>query len=212
MRLLGGFRVVQIGDGLAAAVCGRLLADVGADVSCVDPDKSTPLADYLTINVSSPNTPGLRDLQRREALDELIARVVDARDETEPRRPLMLQIAPDLDARGLEDIGHLADPIGTVLFPLLAFVSNLPLIGWAKPVPVDVRRLRHQRRDYVLVAAAGPASNLVLAVAAALLLRALPISPVILGEPPSRRCRPDSRASRKQYSCSENSCAKTRKR
>ena len=63
-----------------------------------------PLADYLTINVSSPNTPGLRDLQRREALDDLIARVVDARDETEPRRPLMLKIAPDLDARGLEDI------------------------------------------------------------------------------------------------------------
>ena len=47
MRLLGGFRVVQIGGGLAAAVCGRLLADVGADVSCVDPDESTPLADYL---------------------------------------------------------------------------------------------------------------------------------------------------------------------
>jgi dihydroorotate dehydrogenase len=63
-----------------------------------------PLADYLTINVSSPNTPGLRDLQRREALDDLIARVVEARDETEPHRPLMLKIAPDLDARGLEDI------------------------------------------------------------------------------------------------------------
>jgi dihydroorotate dehydrogenase len=62
------------------------------------------LADYLTIHVSSPNTPGLRDLQRREALDDLIARVVDARDATEPRRPLMLKIAPDLDARGLEDI------------------------------------------------------------------------------------------------------------
>ena len=62
------------------------------------------LADYLTINISSPNTPGLRDLQRREALDDLIARVVEARDETEPRRPLMLKIAPDLDARGLEDI------------------------------------------------------------------------------------------------------------
>jgi dihydroorotate dehydrogenase len=62
------------------------------------------LADYLTINVSSPNTPGLRDLQRREALDDLIARVVEARDETDPHRPLMLKIAPDLDARGLEDI------------------------------------------------------------------------------------------------------------
>ncbi len=63
-----------------------------------------PLADYLTINVSSPNTPGLRDLQRREALDDLIARVVETRDEIEPRRPLMLKIAPDLDASGLEDI------------------------------------------------------------------------------------------------------------
>jgi dihydroorotate dehydrogenase len=62
------------------------------------------LADYLTINVSSPNTPGLRDLQRREALDDLIARVIEARDETEPHRPVLLKIAPDLDARGLEDI------------------------------------------------------------------------------------------------------------
>ena len=47
MSLLAGFRVVQIGDGLAAAVCGRLFADVGADVACIDPDNSTPLADYL---------------------------------------------------------------------------------------------------------------------------------------------------------------------
>jgi Zn-dependent protease len=82
----------------------------------------------------------------------------------------------------LNPIVH-ADPIGTVLFPILALVSNMPLIGWAKPVPVNVRRLRHQRRDYVLVAAAGPASNLVLAVGAALLLAALPVSPVVLGEP-----------------------------
>jgi dihydroorotate dehydrogenase len=62
------------------------------------------LADYLTINVSSPNTPGLRDLQRRESLDALIRRVVAARDSLAPRRPLLLKIAPDLDARGLEDI------------------------------------------------------------------------------------------------------------
>ena len=60
-----------------------------------------------------------------------------------------------------------ADLIGTVVFPLMALVSGVPLIGWAKPVPVNIRLLRHQRRDYVLVAAAGPASNLVLAFAAA---------------------------------------------
>jgi crotonobetainyl-CoA:carnitine CoA-transferase CaiB-like acyl-CoA transferase len=47
MSLLAGFRVVQIGEGLAAAVCGRLLADVGADVICIVADNSTALADYL---------------------------------------------------------------------------------------------------------------------------------------------------------------------
>ena len=76
-----------------------------------------------------------------------------------------------------------ADPIGTILFPLLAMVANVPLIGWAKPVPVNVQKLRHTRRDYVLVAAAGPASNLTLAVIAALVLRVIPVSPVTLGEP-----------------------------
>ena len=75
-----------------------------------------------------------------------------------------------------------ADLIGTVVFPLIALVTNAPLIGWAKPVPVDVRRLRHQRRDYVLVAAAGPASNLVLAILSATALAVLPISPLTLGE------------------------------
>jgi len=76
-----------------------------------------------------------------------------------------------------------ADLVGTVLFPLIALATGAPLIGWAKPVPVNVRHLRHGRRDYVLVAAAGPASNLVIAVAAALLLSALPITPHRLGEP-----------------------------
>jgi Zn-dependent protease len=82
----------------------------------------------------------------------------------------------------LNPIVH-ADPIGTVVFPLLALIGGVPLIGWAKPVPVDVRRLRHQRRDYVLVAAAGPASNLAMALAAAVVLQAVPVSPVTLGEP-----------------------------
>ena len=64
------------------------------------------------------------------------------------------------------------DPIGTLLLPLIAAVTGAPLIGWAKPVPVDTRRLGNPRRDFMLVAAAGPASNLVLAVGAALLVRA----------------------------------------
>jgi Zn-dependent protease len=81
----------------------------------------------------------------------------------------------------LNPIVH-ADPIGTILFPLLALVSGAPLIGWAKPVPVDARRLGNPRRDFVLVAAAGPASNLLMAFAAALVLSFLPISPKIQGE------------------------------
>ena len=82
----------------------------------------------------------------------------------------------------LNPIVHV-DPIGTVLFPLIAAVSGVPLIGWAKPVPVSVRRLGHPRRDYVLVAAAGPASNLVLALIAAIALRIVPVTPVTIGEP-----------------------------
>jgi Zn-dependent protease len=82
----------------------------------------------------------------------------------------------------LNPIVH-ADLIGTVVFPLLAMISNVPLIGWAKPVPVNSTRLRHPRRDFMLVAAAGPASNLLLAIVAAVLLAVLPVSPVTLGEP-----------------------------
>jgi Zn-dependent protease len=63
------------------------------------------------------------------------------------------------------------DWIGTVLLPLIAAVSHLPLIGWAKPVPVNIRNLRHPRRDFMLVAAAGPISNLLQAAVAAAALR-----------------------------------------
>ncbi|HYT69371.1 MAG TPA: site-2 protease family protein [Vicinamibacterales bacterium] len=65
------------------------------------------------------------------------------------------------------------DWIGTVLLPLIAVFSRLPLIGWAKPVPVAMRNLRHPRRDFMIVAAAGPISNLLQAFVAAGLLRLL---------------------------------------
>ena len=71
------------------------------------------------------------------------------------------------------------DPIGTILFPLISLATNLPLIGWAKPVPVNTRALGpHWRQKFMLVAAAGPASNLVLAVIAAILVRFIPAGPV----------------------------------
>ena len=65
------------------------------------------------------------------------------------------------------------DWIGTVLLPLLAAISHLPLIGWAKPVPVNLRNLREPRRDFMLVAAAGPISNLLQAIVWAAILRAV---------------------------------------
>ncbi len=64
------------------------------------------------------------------------------------------------------------DPIGTIAFPLVAILTSLPVLGWAKPVPVNVLNLGADwKQKYMVVAAAGPASNLVLAVSAALLLR-----------------------------------------
>jgi Zn-dependent protease len=59
------------------------------------------------------------------------------------------------------------DPLGTLLLPGLAIAMGAPVIGWARPVPVNVRALRHGRRDFVLVSAAGPGSNLALALLAA---------------------------------------------
>jgi len=72
----------------------------------------------------------------------------------------------------LNPVRHI-DLIGTVVFPLVAMVSGIPLIGWAKPVPVDMRHLREPRRDFAIVAAAGPISNLLLAAAAAVIYRGL---------------------------------------
>jgi Zn-dependent protease len=72
----------------------------------------------------------------------------------------------------LNPIVHI-DPIGTVLLPLLAAYSGLPIIGWAKPVPVNISRLRNHRRDFVLVAAAGPLSNIAQAIVGAIALRFL---------------------------------------
>lgn len=57
------------------------------------------------------------------------------------------------------------DPIGTIVFPLIAIVTGVPLIGWAKPVPVDMRNLREPKRDFAIVAVAGPVSNVLMAAA-----------------------------------------------
>ena len=66
------------------------------------------------------------------------------------------------------------DPMGTVLVPGVLLLLGAPfLFGWAKPVPVNPNRFRHYRQDWVKVAAAGPASNLVMALLWGLLLVAV---------------------------------------
>jgi dihydroorotate dehydrogenase len=66
------------------------------------------VADYLVVNVSSPNTPGLRDLQGREALDALLRELVAARQATQYPTPLFVKIAPDLEQQQRADIAAVA--------------------------------------------------------------------------------------------------------
>jgi len=66
--------------------------------------RMAPLADYLVINISSPNTPGLRNLQRREPLEALISQVMITRGKAEAKPPLLVKIAPDLSADERADI------------------------------------------------------------------------------------------------------------
>src|SRR5213083_157986 len=82
----------------------------------------------------------------------------------------------------LNPIPHI-DPFGTVILPglLYLFSHGAFLFGYARPVPVDFARLRHPRRDAVLVALAGPVTNLVLATVSAFVLGMLPSPRVATG-------------------------------
>jgi Zn-dependent protease len=75
----------------------------------------------------------------------------------------------------LNPIRHI-DPVGTILMPALAFISHFPLIGWAKPTPVDPRQFKHPVRDDILVSLAGPASNLLIAIGSVAALAAISFS------------------------------------
>lgn len=82
----------------------------------------------------------------------------------------------------LNPIKHI-DPIGTILVPALTLLVGGILFGWAKPVPVDFTRLRNPKRDMLWVAAAGPASNFVMALFWALMIKLSVSSPNIYSEP-----------------------------
>ena len=114
----------------AASICARLEniktapgiigANLGANKDSEDKVKDylelmgalDGLADFVTLNISSPNTPGLRELQGKEALHELLARVMEKREKVRarknPRLPVLLKIAPDLTLNDLDDIARLS--------------------------------------------------------------------------------------------------------
>ena len=97
---------------------GIVGVNVGANKDTVDRgadyvrliEMFAPVANYFTVNISSPNTPGLRDLQQASALDDLLARVLAARDRAlRPHPvPVLLKIAPDLTLSELDDVVHVA--------------------------------------------------------------------------------------------------------
>ncbi len=99
---LGGTKVVGVNVGR-----NKDSAEAAADYAMAT-RQLAPLADYLVVNVSSPNTPGLRALQGRAELEKLIDRVREALAERPPAPPLVLKIAPDLTPDDLRDIAAVA--------------------------------------------------------------------------------------------------------
>jgi Zn-dependent protease len=69
----------------------------------------------------------------------------------------------------LNPIRHI-DPLGTIVMPALAAISGVPLLGWAKPTPINLLRLKNRIRDNAVIAAAGPISNFIVAGASVLLM------------------------------------------
>jgi Zn-dependent protease len=75
----------------------------------------------------------------------------------------------------LNPIRHI-DPIGTIVLPVVAAISGFPLLGWAKPTPVDPRNFRNPMMDDILTSVAGPVSNFIVATGALLLLGGISLS------------------------------------
>lgn len=146
---------------------GVIGANVGPNRDSTDPAADcaagvralAPLVDYLVVNVSSPNTPGLRDLQGRHALWTLLRRALDARAVSGANPPLLVKIAPDLTAEDRRDIAEVVVEVGidgliatnstiarpdTLIDPVKAETGGLsgrPLMALSTAVLADMYRL-----------------------------------------------------------------------
>ncbi|HZU91558.1 MAG TPA: dihydroorotate dehydrogenase (quinone), partial [Stellaceae bacterium] len=139
--------------------------------------RAAGLVHYVTINVSSPNTPGLRALQRGAALGPLLRRLSAARDEVGQRMPLLLKIAPDLLAEERRDIAEAALAAGidglvvantTVARPQsltsrhareAGGLSGKPLFAPATTLLADMYRLTAGRLPLIGVGGIGDAAD-----------------------------------------------------
>ncbi|HEV7277064.1 MAG TPA: quinone-dependent dihydroorotate dehydrogenase [Devosiaceae bacterium] len=102
--VLARLRRVRVGAALGVNIgANKQSADFVADY-VAGVTRFAEVADYLTVNISSPNTPGLRDLQATEALRRLLGAVLEARARASVRVPLLLKLAPDLDETALDDV------------------------------------------------------------------------------------------------------------
>jgi dihydroorotate dehydrogenase len=140
-------RLARRGGGVEDAVVGvnigktkrvaeaEALADYVASAT-----RLAPLADYLVVNVSSPNTPGLRDLQATDKLRPLLGAVRDACDRASPARrvPLLVKIAPDLADEDVDAVADLAVELG--LDGVIATNTTIARAGLATPA-AEVARL-----------------------------------------------------------------------
>ncbi len=130
----------------------------------------TPLLGITIYTASTWVLPLLLAITLHEAAHGYVARIFG--DDTASR----------LGRVSLNPLNHV-DPFGTVLLPALLLMFHSPLLfGYAKPVPVNFRRLRNPRRDMIWVAAAGPAMNLAMATAAALLIHGVGVLPPGIGQ------------------------------
>ncbi len=139
--------------------------------------RAARFADYLVVNISSPNTPGLRDLQRRENLQSLMRPLLKARGESQPGVPLLVKIAPDLSLAEREEIASVVMDAGidglivsntTVDRPAglvsqgareVGGLSGRPLFGASTALLADMYRLTQARLPLIGVGGIACASD-----------------------------------------------------
>jgi len=139
--------------------------------------RASKVADYLVVNVSSPNTPGLRDLQRGTRLEALLTPLLDAREKSSNRVPLLVKIAPDLTSEEREEIAMVAlaagidglvvsnttvdRPVGLVSRNATQSggLSGRPLFAASTTLLADMYRLTHGRLPLIGVGGVASAAD-----------------------------------------------------